>query len=436
MRAYPRLTRPGMATSAGLLGDEAARPRGGWRTFPRLLIFLAMIIEAGLPFIPRVPLTGLLFILSGVAVLLRGGLDRRTLPLFVVPVIVLIEMTFLQEGATPEQIISRFVNLCSVIFLVDLYIREDRNRLADDMRPILRLMAVQGILTAILANGVPSIFSTVPFEYYDYKTILFLFTYHMTAVDTFAKADGFFFERGVFQLFLNLFLYFSLFSYKSRFDAALAALGVLSTWSTTGAVIMVMLFAASALLSPERAANGSRAGTIAFIGILLVALTPLVFYNVQDKLYGDQASSADARQFDFIAGAQIVADNPLVGLGFSNDVFAAAFRAKAALVAGGDLLAERGMSNGILRLFITVGVPLGLILLFGLFNSRLVPNPRVAGLLISTSLISEPIIFCPFILLLVFSGLVIEFRPRRAAVQRTSSMPRGRLPKGPSMLSG
>lgn len=436
MRAYPRLTRPVLATSAGLRGDDAARLRGGWRTFPRLLIFLAMIIEAGLPVFPRVPLTGLLFILSGVAVLLRGGLGRPTRPLFFVPVIVLIEMTFLHEGASPEQIISRFVNFCSVIFLVDLYIREDRNRLADDMRPILRLMAVQGIITVILANGAPSFFSAIPLDNYEYKTILFLFTYHTTLIDTFAKADGFFFERGVFQIFLNLFLYFSLFSYRSRFDAALAAMGVLSTWSTTGAVIMVMLFTASALLSPERAANRSRAGTIAFIGILLVALAPLVFFNVQDKLYGDQASSAYARQFDFIAGAQIVADNPLVGLGFSNDVFAAAFRAKATLAAGGELLAERGMSNGILRLFITVGVPLGFILLFGLFNSRLVPNPRVAGLLISTSLISEPIIFCPFILLLVFSGLVVEFRPRRANAPRTSSMPRGRLPRGPRMLSG
>ncbi|MFG1230456.1 O-antigen ligase family protein [Xanthobacter wiegelii] len=412
-----------------------ARARARERRFQlirRALLVLAMLVEAGLPLFPRVPLTGALFAVSLIAFATMGRPTRMTPPLYLVIVIVLLEMMLFQLGTTPEMIISRSCTFLSAVFLVDIYMRKEPDQLGLDLWPIFRFMALQGIGTVILANISEGLFMSANWGDYDYRTIAYVFNYHKIATDAFAKADGFFFERGVFQLFLNLYLYFAIFVYKKKVDIVLAALGVLSTWSTIGVAIMGMLFLLSVVISSgSRSGNQSRMGIIAVIIVLAVPLSSLIVQNIQDKLYGSQSSSADARAFDFAAGMDIVSSHPIVGIGFSNDVFAEEFRQRSYLAGAGQgrEIADRGMSNGIVRLFLNVGIPVAIIFLFGMFRSRLVQNPLVVGLVLFFSLISEPIIFCPFVLMIIFSGLI----PRRRVQQpaQPDVAPQGRAAVSP-----
>lgn len=393
----------GNAAVHHLQSDGVSGDRG--RLFRQFLLLLAMLVEAGMPIFPRIPLTGLLFVLSLVAALKRGGVDRRTLGLFVLPVLIAAEMLLFHPGDTLEMIASRFINFCSAILIVDMYAGNSAKYFVWDLKPILFLMALQAIGTMVLGTLAEDIFSSVLLDGIVYKTIGFIFTFHYMATDTFVKADGLFFERGVFQLFLNIYLYISLFVLRSKGDALIAVLGILSTWSTTGVVTSVLIFVLAFIVNSRRD-HRATFGTVLFVVMLLPALVLVAFENVSDKLYGSGASSATARAFDLESGMAIISEYPVFGLGFSNEAYADALRKQSILYLPNAEAAERPQSNGIMRLFITIGVPLGLLFILGMFRSPLIEHPAVVGTVVFLSLLSEAIVYCPFVLVLIFSGLV------------------------------
>ena len=83
-----------------------------------------------------------------------------------------------------------------------------------------------------------------------YQTLLGVFNYHVIVDDltSIIRPDGFFFEPGVYQIYLNLYLYLALFVFRRPLQALLAAAAVLSTQSTTGMAIMLVLLAGGLLV--------------------------------------------------------------------------------------------------------------------------------------------------------------------------------------------
>lgn len=74
---------------------------------------------------------------------------------------------------------------------------------------------------------------------------------------------------------------------------------------------------------------------------------------------------------------------------------------------------DRGNTNGVIALVYSVGIPLSLPFLWGLFRQRMLPDRLLVGGLLFVSFMTESIMLTPFFLIFIFSGLLLSPRPSR-----------------------
>ena len=285
-------------------------------------------------------------------------------------------------------------------------------------------MAYQAIITFLLALIVPSLFKDTNYLDATYRSILYIFTYHVMRDDPslLPRPDGFFWEPGVFQLYLNLYLYLCLFVFKNKWQTIIAVIATLTTQSTTGVVICLILI--SYYITIEYINKGTLASRIrkTFVGIaILIPFIILTSGNVEDKLYGDMKGSSWAREYDLITGINVIINNPIIGIGFDYGQYYKLSRTlgyqDTALDNSSTI--DRGNSNGIIFLFYSVGIPLGLVFLIGLVNQKFFKHKLLISLIFIISCLSESLIFTPFLLIFIYSGLanlVFRKKTKRLAV--------------------
>jgi hypothetical protein len=156
----------------------------------------------------------------------------------------------------------------------------------------------------------------------------------------------------------------------------------------------------------------------AFVAAMVIAALGLVAAaNIQDKFTGDSQGSYWARQYDLLTGINVIQQNPIFGIGFDYEQY---YRASSQLGFADTLLPERiirdrGNSNGIIFLLYSIGIPLSIPFLVGMFRQTLFPNRGLIGVTLFLSFIGESIIFTPFFLMIIFSGLLIKRRARWVA---------------------
>lgn len=382
----------------------------------QLALFAAMLISGGLLNIPREPLLAMVlllcFVLRNPLRMLRPEFALIWIVLGAVAAVVLI-------GGESFQLMPmtiRYANFIAGIALLSVYIGESRTTLANDFYPILKLMAFQAILTPIAYLAVPGLFTTFQVNETTYNTLFYIFTYHelIDVGSILKRPDGFFFEPGVFQIYLNILLFICLFVRKhSWFDIALAAGAVVATQSTTGVVILMIQFALAYLRWLKTANRQQKLGVFVFVPVLLLPLGSYMTYNVTEKFYGALSGSAEAREYDLRTGLRVAMEKPMTGIGFDYekyfDVSAEVGYREANL--SRDNLIDRGNTNGIVVLLFSVGLPLSFIFLVGLFFQRMFRPGWLLGLLVFLSLLAESLFFTPIFLMIAFSGLLI--RPKR-----------------------
>jgi hypothetical protein len=398
--------------------------RNGVRQFSLLL---SMLVISGWPVFPRNFLVVCLLVCCIAALSLqRKSILRRSLPVLLLPVAVALVMLFRSFDEGVLSLVSRFVNFISAFLLLNVYLNEESDVFRDDLYFILRLMAFQAIATSILANTVSGLFTTVTGYGTPYQTIGLLLNYHVTNYDrSFFRPDGFFFEAGVFQLYLNLFLYLALFEKRDVRGAILGFFSVLSLYSTTGMIILSGLVAAyflkggvKRLLTRQR----GRQVPLAIVAVGAIAvLVPLFMFarsNVAEKVSGDRQGSFLARQFDTYQGLRVIANHPVFGIGFTKEAY---LEAKDELDNRGlpqmAFLARRDTSNGVVSLVYAIGIPLSMFFIVGLYRQRMLQKRLIVFLLFFISLQSEKIFLTPLILMICFSGLV----PNRKTPRPSSS---------------
>lgn len=382
----------------------------------QLALFAAILISGGLLSIPRAPLLVLVlvlaFALKNPLRMFRPEFVLIWLLLLMVGAVVLIGGESFQFGP----LVIRYANFLAGLALLSVYVDETRSTLVNDLFPILKLMAFQAILTPIAVIVAGGLFTT--FEVYDatYHTLFYVFTYHelIETGSIFKRPDGFFFEPGVFQIYLNIFLFVCLFVRKhARFDIGLASLAVIATQSTTGAVIMMIQFSVAYLQWLKTANRRQKVGVFVFVPVLLLPLAAYMTVNVTEKFYGALSGSAEAREYDLRTGLNVALDKPLTGIGFDYEKY---FDASARVgyreaKLSRDNITERGNTNGVVVLLYSIGIPLSIIFLLGLAFQRMFrPRFLFAGL-IFISLMAESLFFTPIFLMVAFSGLLI--RPQR-----------------------
>ncbi|MDY7096632.1 MAG: hypothetical protein SXU28_00695 [Pseudomonadota bacterium] len=404
---------------AGEISSPVVRQR-----MRQIALLAGILISGGILLIPREPLLvivlGLCFALKNPLRLFGPEFAFIWMILFAVAGVVLIG----GESFQTVPMIIRYANFFAGLALLLVYIDERRSTLSDDLYPILKLMAFQAVLTPVAYIFLSGYFSTVRVFDTEYQTLLYIFTFHefQDFGATFKRPDGFFFEPGVFQIYLNVFLFIALFVRKrSPFDIALATLGVLATQSTTGVIILILQYSVAYLSWLRTADRSQKLGVFVFVPIMLLPLGAYMTYNVTEKFYGQLSGSAVAREYDLRTGINVALEQPWTGIGFDYeryfDVASQVGYREAEL--SRENITERGNTNGIVVLLYSLGFPLALLFLLGMLRQRLFRPGLLMAALAMLSLISESLSFTPFFLMLTFSGMLVQ--PQRV----TSFLGRG-----------
>jgi hypothetical protein len=415
MSGPPRAASAAPARRIGEVTNPVLRQR-----MRQLTLFAAMLISGGLLIFPREPV---LVIVLALSFLLVNPLRLfRTEFLLIWLLLLLVAGAVLLGGGSfqLDSMAVRYANFVAGIALLSVYIGERRSTLADDLYPILKAMSFQAVLTPVMVIVFAGSVWTFQTDETVYNTLFYVFTYHelQETGALIKRPDGFFFEPGVFQIYLNIFLFITLFvRQRSRFDIALATAAVIATQSTTGAIILVLQFAWAYLTWVHKADRFAKLWVFVVAPLVLLPLSAYTVYNVTQKFYGEQWGSAEARQYDLRTGVNVALEKPLTGIGFDYEkYFDVAERVgyrEARL--SNDNITERANTNGIVVLLFSVGIPLALVFLLGIFSQRLFRPGPLMGLLVLLSLVSESLSLTPIFLMFAFSGLLI--RPRRVVAK-------------------
>lgn len=386
----------------------------------RLALLVAMLVSGGLMVFPREPLLLLIIVLCLVITGGRLPTARRVWPLLALLAAVLV-VTLVRPGpVSPGSLVSRYANYLAALLLLLVYLRAPAESLVRDLRALLQPMAWQALATVLLSHTVSGLFLPVTIGEQQYLSLLGLFNYHtlvegLTPVN---RPDGFFFEPGVFQIYLNLYAYLALFVFRQPLQVVLAVAAVLCTQSTTGLVICLILLATAFV---QHLARGTQRRKVVAAALALVLAPPLLYLgydNITEKLFGSAQGSSWAREYDLFTGLNIIAENPWLGIGFEVDRYLAAsgrLGFEDTLLKSSQL-DERPTSNGLVQLFYSLGLPLGAVFVWGMFRQRFFRHRVLIALWLLLSLFGEALLFTPFFLMFVFSAFLVLPAARRAHI--------------------
>ena len=397
----------------------------------RIALFAAILISGGNLLFPRLPILAVLIAatLLAMAATPRTAIRARFGAIYGLLAVLLLAIILRSGFGELSSILVRYANFLAGILLLKLYLKAGTDAFARDLVVLLRPLAWIALATVFLATLFEPAFQTIEVEETTYHHFLYIFNFHVMLEDAggLKRPNGLFYEPGVFQIYLNLYLYLALFVLRSRWQSVLAFAALLSTQSTTGLAVAGLLLAVHfwRLLGRGPAHRRLMAATL---GVLIaVSLSGFVIDNVQSKFTGEFRGSWWARQYDLLTGLNVVAANPLMGIGFDPEQYRS--HANQLGFANTELddsqTIDRGNSNGIVGLLYAVGIPLSLPFLWGLFRQRMLPDRALVGALLFISFLSEAIVLTPFFLLFILSGLLLVPEPGRRRKRPASPKPAG-----------
>ncbi len=386
-----------------------------------IVLFAAILMSGGSLIVPRIPL--LAIVLIGSFINRKGAplYDRRMVLAWFWLAIVTTITLLRPDGSDIASTATRLANFAAAVSLVRMYLLQPDGTLARDLGLILPWVCWLAILTVPFQFFFGSL--AVPIDINDtpYETFFFLFTWHVLIETSsiFIRPDGIFYEPGVLQIYLNLFLFISLFVTRNWRNVALSTVGVFATQSTTGVVICAIQFAALAGPALTSGNLAQRSGKALGLLIVLVPIAMLTYDNVVDKFSGDNRGSTIARQYDLLTAVNIIVQYPLAGIGFDHERFSALnsqlgsadteLREESAL--------DRRSSNGLLVAIYSVGIPLGLIYLLAMLRNPFLKPAWLLGTILLLSLSSEALPFTPFFAMFALGGMMVPARRARPSLK-------------------
>lgn len=379
--------------------------------FRRWALFLSFLVSGGLLLFPRLPILLALVVLVLAVPGFRWLPWRRAWPLYLFLLVVLFISSVRPGPIHLESLTIRFANFLGAVVLLTAYARAPIGSLDRDLYAILHWMAIQAIATVVLAQTLGFLFVPVNFAGNTFQSLLLLFNYHtlIENSEALARPDGFFFEPGIFQFYLNLYLYLAIFVFRNPLRIALGTLAVFSTQSTTGILICLILLGAAFF---QRMAIGNLRRQVVTAAIALLAAPPIAYLgygNVVDKLFGETQGSSWAREFDFFTGLNVIAESPWLGIGFDHNRYLAASAGIGYedTLLKGESVEDRPTTNGLIYMTYSLGIPMAILLIWAMFRQRIFHNRILIGLWLTLSMFGEAIIFTPFVMLIYFSWFLV-----------------------------
>jgi hypothetical protein len=222
------------------------------------------------------------------------------------------------------------------------------------------------------------------------------------------RNQGWFWEPGVNQVYLNILLYLEGFVFKrGKWIIPLIIFAIITTYSTTGILIMLIVLVPLFIKLIKR-----NPLLYVFIGVLFVyPLFRIAQSNFEDKA-SDNVSSMNKRIFDLVQPLLIAADHPFTGIGLDVEQFQR-YRSEYLLKDETQSFltvknTEKGSTNSITFLIAATGFPISLFLIYCLFKQNLFSHRKeVFMAIILISVLSEPLLLRPFFLILIVSGMFL-----------------------------
>ena len=224
------------------------------------------------------------------------------------------------------------------------------------------------------------------------------------------RNQGWFWEPGVNQVYLNILLYLEGFVFKrGKWMIPLIVFAIITTYSTTGIFLMIIILFFIFIKSIKR-----NPIIYIFLGILIIyPLYYLAKSNIENKSI-ENASSMNKRIFDFVQPLSIASKNPISGIGLDIEHFQK-YRSEYHLSDETQSFlttetTEKGSSNSVTFLIAATGFPMSLFLLYCLFQQNLFTYRKgIFMTIIIISVFAEPLLLRPFFLILIVSGMYSFF---------------------------
>jgi len=315
------------------------------------------------------------------------------------------------------------LNISSCVFILTHFINNrDTSYFLNRLRWVLRLILYYSICNFLFYLLVKNNLSQITYNtdkiIHTFNHIFFYnperSAFNLLGLE-FVRNQGWFWEPGINQIYLNILLYLEGLVFKrNKWIILLTVFAIFTTYSTTGIIIMMIIllyiFKSSIKQNP--------------ILIFLAVSVAVPFYfiaksNVEEKL---ETSSFQKRYFDLIQTISITKDYPLTGIGL-DDRFFSDFRSSHFI--NNNLLnsfeestslelraksTDKGSSNSITYLMVAMGIPISSFLLYCLFRQTLFPNrKRIIMMIVFISVFTEPLLLRPFFLILIVSGMMSFF---------------------------
>lgn len=402
------------------------------KLFDKILLFLLVFSGGGLLFVyNRNPLSVFLLLLSLFILFFMGRKIKKFI--FNASFFTLVCLSFLvilnfftvpfSQNLLQYGFILLNVTSC-VVIITHLKNNRDDKYFLRTIRFILKIVMYHSLLNFFAYFAVKNSLSPLVSDTHNVSTFYYLFYYEPVkhAFNLFGfelvRNQGWFWEPGVLQVYLNILLYLEGFVFKRKnITIVFVILAIISTYSTTGILIMLILllfiFQSSIKKNPV-------------LALLVVCLILPVYFvaktNIEQKVEGETSSSFQKRYLDLIQPTAIAIKNPITGVGLDREHFQ---RYRSEFLMEDDFgkiieestgyerqadFTEKGSSNSVTYLMAAMGFPVSLFLLYCLFKQQLFKHKRgIFMMIVLVSVFSEPLLLRPFFLLLIISGMMSIF---------------------------
>lgn len=389
--------------------------------FNWLPMLLLMISAGSIGFVFfRKELLFILFFLFTFLFFLRGLYKDEIIRFFQLVVLftslLLINYYFAVVEQSVQKLFANFLIFYCSIFSALYYSREEnKKQFISHLRIILKIVLLHSLVNFFIYPFVEFSLIEVSNERYDCLSYNYLFYYlgetHLIKFSSFemARNQGFFWEPGILQIFMNLLLFIEAFIMKKRgLVFWLCIVSIVSTFSTTGLLVMfvqLILYFFTAFKQNV------------FISALVLGIIGVTYFitaaNVQDKISGDGRISFQARLFDLVQPLYMLSDNPLTGIGLDDEQYVST-RQKTSYSLNMDAIdftnRKKGSTNSVTFFLAAAGIPFFIVIFYLLYKQQFVLEKRIwFFIFIVISLMSEPLLLRPFFLTFVMSGAIHFF---------------------------
>jgi hypothetical protein len=331
--------------------------------------------------------------------------------------------------AIVEQTAEKYLFYLLTVVLSTLSLLHFKNNRKADiflirLHSVLMLISFHAFFNFIIYFFMKNNLTTISSVYHECETFMHLFFYTPSKgiVNVFGfefcRNQGFFWEPGILQAFLNMLFFLEAFVMKKRKGILLLiTFLIITTYSTTGLILLLLqLFI---YVKSEMKKN------IIILPIVLSLIIPiyLIFnLNIDSKVQGEKESSFQKRVFDLTQPLFIALENPLTGIGL--DVFQFQNIRQEFYISSNSVqsinsltgidakveVSDKGSSNSIMFLLAGAGFPSAILLLVMFFKQQIVVEKKWLWMVIMViSVMSEPLLLRPFFFLFIVSGFMYTF---------------------------